>query len=112
MPRTLDEAIAIGTKENPVIVGALYNEQAARYTVDQVRGQLLPEVQLEASYENRFDTSTFFDQEEAGTVTGRLSVPIYEGGEIYAQVRKAKQIHVSALQEIEQARSETEVGDR
>ena len=35
-------------------------------------------------------------------------MPLYEGGLIYAQVRQAKQLHVSALQEIEQARSETE----
>ena len=108
LPRTLDEAIAIGTKENPAVVAALYNEQAARYTVDQVRGQLLPEVQLEASYENRFDKSRITDESEVGTVTGRLKVPLYEGGAIYAQVRQAKQTHVSFLQEIEQARSKTE----
>ncbi len=41
-------------------------------------------------------------------MTGRLNVPLYEGGEVYARVRQAKQIHVSRLQEIEQARSETE----
>ncbi len=41
-------------------------------------------------------------------MTGRLNVPIYEGGLVYAHVRQAKQIHVSRLQEIEQFRSETE----
>jgi outer membrane protein len=35
-------------------------------------------------------------------------VPIYEGGEVYARVRQQKHIHVSRLQEIEQARSESE----
>ena len=108
LPRTLEEAVAIGTHQNPVVVAALYQEQGARYAVDKIRGELLPQVQVEASYENRFDTSTFVDEAQVGTVTGRLSVPIYEGGEVYARVRQAKQIHVSRLQEIEQARSETE----
>ncbi len=108
LPRTLEEAVAIGTKENPVIVGALYQEQVARYTVDKIRGGLLPQVQLEASYEDRYDTSTFIDRAEVGTVTGRLKVPLYEGGLLYAQVRQAKQLHVESLQKVEQARSETE----
>jgi outer membrane protein len=108
LPKTLEESMAVGTHENPSIVGALYGEQAARYTVDRIRGELLPQVQLEASYSNRFESSRFNDETEAATVTGRLSVPFYEGGEVYARVRQAKQIQVSRLQEIEQARSETE----
>jgi outer membrane protein len=105
LPRSLDEATNVGTHENPTVVGALYTEQAARYAVDRIRGELLPSVQLEASYQDRFDTSRFTDESEAGVVTGRLTVPIYEGGEVYARVRQAKHIHVSRLQEIEQARS-------
>lgn len=104
LPRTLDDAIEIGTRENPNIVGALYNEQAAGFAVDRIRGELLPQVQLEASYENRLDTSPVTNQSEAGIVTGRVTVPIYEGGEVYARVRQAKQTHVSLLQEVEQAR--------
>ena len=108
LPRSLEEAIAIGTRENPAVVGALYREQGARFAVDRIRGELLPQVQLEAIYENRFDTVLGGNEVEVGSVTGRLSVPIYEGGEVYARVRQAKQIHVSRLQEIEQFRSQTE----
>lgn len=108
VPRSIEEAVELGTHGNPAVVGALYREQATRYTVDRIRGELLPQVQLESSYSSRFDTSEFNDQTETTTVTGRLTVPIYEGGEVYARVRQAKQIHVSRLQEIEQARSETE----
>ncbi len=108
LPKSLQEAVAVGTHENPSIVGALYLEQATRYSVDRIRGELLPQVQLEASYSDRFDSSRFNDESEAATITGRLTVPFYEGGEVYARVRQAKQIQVSRLQEIEQARTETE----
>lgn len=108
LPASLQEAIDIGTQENPVVVGALYLEQAARFGVDRIRGELLPSVQLEAFYSNRFDTSSSIDESESAAVTGRLTVPIYQGGEVYARVRQQKHIHVSRLQEIEQARSEAE----
>jgi outer membrane protein len=108
VPKTLEEARRIGTSESPAVVSALYLEQAARFGVDRIRGELLPSVQLEASYSDRFDTGVAVDESEAAVVTGRLTVPIYEGGEVYARVRQQKHIHVSRLQEIEQARSETE----
>ena len=108
VPKSLAEATQIGTSESPNVVNALYLEQAARFGVDRIRGELLPSVQLEASYTDRFDTAEGINQTEAAVVTGRLTVPIHEGGEVYARVRQQKHIHVSRLQEIEQARSETE----
>lgn len=106
LPKSLDEAVGIGTQENPVVVSSLYQEQSARFAVDRIRGELLPSIQLEASYQDRFGSSPQIDEVETGTVTGRMTVPIYEGGEVYARVRQAKHIHVSRLQEIEQQRVE------
>ena len=40
VPHNVTDAIAIGTKENPQVVQALYTEQAARFTVDQIRGRI------------------------------------------------------------------------
>jgi outer membrane protein len=106
LPRSLDEAIAIGTRENPAVVGALYAEQAARYQVDQIRGELLPDAQIEATYSDRFDTSRSLDEAETASIVGRLNVPIYGGGgEVHARVRQAKHTHLSRIQEIEQARA-------
>ena len=106
LPRSLDDAIGIGTKENPQVVAALYNEQSARYQIEQIRGELLPEAQLEASFTNRFDSSRQIEETETTSVVGRLNVPIYaNGGEVYARVRQAKQSHLARIQAIEQARA-------
>ncbi|MGQ0457696.1 MAG: TolC family outer membrane protein [Hyphomicrobium sp.] len=106
VPRSLEEAVAIGNQENPQVVGALYNEQAGRYLVDQIRGELLPQAQVEATYSERFDPSIGTDRTESTSVVGRLNVPIYQaGGETFARVRQAKHTHVSLIQQIEQARS-------
>lgn len=109
VPKSVEEAIAIGTQENPLVVGALYREQAAKFVVDQIRGELLPDAQIEATYSERFDPSRNTDQSESTSVVGRLNVPIYPaGGEVYARVRQAKHTHVSFIQEIEQSRAQVQ----
>ncbi|HUC47464.1 MAG TPA: TolC family protein, partial [Hyphomicrobiaceae bacterium] len=106
--KTLPENVEISLRESPSVVGALYREQAARYTIDLVRGELLPTAQLEANYAKRFDDTPGLDSVETGSITGRLTVPFYTGGEVQARVRQAKQTHIQRLQEIEQARTETQ----
>ena len=51
IPKSLQDATGICNNENPLVIAALYREQAAKYLVDQIRGELLPSVQLEASYD-------------------------------------------------------------
>jgi outer membrane protein len=106
--RTLQENIDISARESPSVVAALYREQAARFNVDLVRGELLPTVQLEANYTKRFDPSQLVDETETTLVTGRVTVPFYTGGEVQARVRQAKHTHIQRLQEIEQARTEVQ----
>ncbi len=107
LPRSLDEALEIAERESPIVVSSLYREEAARYNVDKISGELLPEVQLEANYSHAGDTSSVIEEQVDARITGRISVPLYEGGETRARVRQAKHTHVSLLQEIEQARTET-----
>jgi outer membrane protein len=108
LPKSANDAVSIASRENPSIVAALYREQASRHTVDRIWGELLPEVRVDATYQKRYDTSRAVDEAETTSVVGRLSVPIYQGGEVHARVRQAKHTHVSRLQEIEQARTETQ----
>ena len=104
LPKSLGDAQAIAASENPLIISALYDEQAARYIIDQIRGQLLPSVSVEGSYDEEFNSSGVENQQNL-LVAGRLTVPIYEGGQVHAAVRQAKQVHVGRLQTIEAVRS-------
>ena len=69
---------------------------------------MLPEVTVEASYGQRYNPNPVTSGLESAAVTGRVNVPLYEGGETKARVRAAKHTHVSRIQEIEQARTETQ----
>jgi outer membrane protein len=108
LPMNVEDVMKIAEKEHPNIVSALYRERSARHGVDKVWGELLPEVRVEASYGSRFNPSRSIEEQDSAQITGRLSVPLYEGGETQARVRAAKHGHVARLQEIEQARSETQ----
>jgi outer membrane protein len=108
VPKTLAANTEIAARESPGVVAALYREQAARFNIELIRGEKLPTVQLEANYGKRFDSSTSIEELETTTVTGRVTVPFYTGGEVEARIRQAKHTHVQRLQEIEQARTETQ----
>ncbi len=62
LPKQLQDAIGVSNNEDPLVVAALFREQAAKYTIEQIRGELLPTVQLEASYNDRFGTSQLTDR--------------------------------------------------
>jgi outer membrane protein len=106
LPPGIQDAIGVSNNEDPLVVAALYREQASRYTVERIRGELLPTVQLEATYDDRFNTSKLTSEVETSTVLGRAIIPIYEAGDVYARVRQAKQNHLGILQQIEQVRTE------
>lgn len=106
VPHSLNAAIDIAMREAPSVIAALYTEESARYVVDQIRATLLPQVDLRASYTATRDPSRTTDFSEVGTITSTLTVPLYEGGGVQAQVRQAKQTHIQRLQQVEQARTE------
>ncbi len=95
-------------RESPNVVATLYREQASRHAVDKIWGELLPDVRLEASYQRRNEVTSAIGEQESASISGRISMPLYQGGETQARVRQAKHTHVSRLQEIEQARAETQ----
>lgn len=112
LPKSLTDALQIAEAEAPNIISALYREEAARYNVDKIWGELLPQVSLDASYTHSGDYSGLYANEKEARIGGRVTVPLYDGGETRARVRQAKHTRVSRLQEIEQARSETEANVR
>jgi outer membrane protein len=104
LPQALDAAMTLGDGENPVILASVYNEEASLYVVEQIVGELLPEVRLEAEYEKRFDQSRSIAEIETTTVTGRVNVPFYQGGGVAARVRQAKETNNQLKREVEDSR--------
>jgi outer membrane protein len=93
LPKTLDQAVAIARQNNPQLLAATFAEEASRHAIEVARGDLLPEVSLDAEYSRDYEPSRTFDRVESTTVLGRVTVPIYESGIVYSRVREAMQIN-------------------
>ena len=104
VPRSVESTLAIADSENPSIVNAIYLELQARHDIDRIRGELLPTINLEASFSETFDPSDTVKSEEVGTVVGRLTFPFYQGGAVHARIRQAKQIFRQRTEDVRAAR--------
>ncbi|MBL4759047.1 MAG: TolC family outer membrane protein [Rhizobiales bacterium] len=104
LPNNLDSAIAIGETEHPAILAASFSTEAASHQVEVARGSLLPSVDLEASYSNRYDSGPTTTRSEAATLTGRLTVPLYQRGAVSSRIRQSRQTLAQSQFQVEQAR--------
>ena len=104
LPGQLDDAMTLADGENPIILDAVYQEEASLYNVNEILGELLPQVTLNAQYQQRFDANLILQEQETTTVMGRVNVPLYQGGGVAARIRQAKEANYQLKKEVEDAR--------
>ncbi len=92
LPRTLGAAVDVALSEHPGVQAALHAVDAAALQVKLVEGQLYPSLNLVGSVQQNYNLQGFPGLRTfGGAISGQLSVPIYEGGAIYAEARQAKE---------------------
>ena len=105
LPKNVDEALSRGGERSPVILGAIFRERSQDHVVKQTEGELLPSVDLQANFTRSFDSSVGSgDRQDVTTVTGRVSVPIYEAGEVSARIRQNVETRSQLRYQIDEAR--------
>jgi len=104
LPKGLDAAIAISQAEHPSILAALHTVDAAALNVKVIEGELYPTVGVRGVATRRWDFQGSNVEQNQFAVTGNVSVPIYEGGEVYARARQAKETLAQRRIEADQAR--------
>ena len=67
-------------------------------------GELLPQVTLDAQYQQRFGQSNTLKEQQVTTIMGRVNVPLYQGGGVAARIRQAKETNNQLKKEVEDAR--------
>jgi outer membrane protein len=92
LPKDLDVAIAASRANHPAILSAEHNADVASYNVKVIEGELLPTLQLEAGVSRAWEYGYNARGGTGASVFGRLSIPIYEGGQVYSRVREAKEL--------------------
>jgi outer membrane protein len=91
VPRNLDAALDIAQEINPQILAAAWVYDASVHDVKVAKGELLPELNLRVTGRRTESPQRGLDFSESATISGVLSVPIYQGGREYANIRQNKQ---------------------
>lgn len=106
LPSTIDNAIQVGLYEHPAIVAASFSEESAAFAVKVAEGSLLPDLSLQGSVEYNSEPASTITSTTSATLLGVLSIPIYQRGLEYSNVRSAKQTRAQRRLEIDVARDE------
>ena len=91
LPTSREEAVDIGTESNFQLVQAKFQEVSAIEQIDRSFGSLLPSADLVFSAQQSYDTSGGDNESTSVTLEAQVSVPIYQQGIVYSQVRAAKE---------------------
>ncbi len=92
LPPSLNVALDIAGEINPRLLAQAFVEMAAKSTVGVARSGLLPSAGLRA---RALTADTDFGEDKTGirsaAIAAQVTIPIYESGLVYSQVREAKQ---------------------
>ncbi len=93
LPKNLGSAISLSQAQHPAILAALHGVDAATLQIRVVEADLMPQLGLEAAAQRRWDDSYQLPDARTtvGSVVGRLTIPIYQGGSVSSRVRQAKE---------------------
>jgi outer membrane protein len=106
LPHTMNAALADAMTSHPAILAAGYNIDIAEFNVKVTEGELLPSVSVSGSLSHRADTGGPGTTTNSAQLVGRLSIPIYSGGETSAKVRQGKEVLGQRRIELDAARDQ------
>jgi len=91
LPETLDDAIVVAEANNPTVLAAQYIHDSAEDSVDEIFGELLPQLALFGSWNREYDPQPgLIDETTTKTIGLTASIPLYEAGATRSRVRQAK----------------------
>ncbi len=106
IPRTLADALHRGASNSPDIQAAIHDVDAAQFNVKATEGQLLPSLSLDGQVAAAIGSDTP-SRTETAEIGLTLTIPIYQGGQVAAQTRQAKEQLGSARIGVDIERNDT-----
>ncbi len=91
LPETREDAVTQALDNNPEVVTARFVEAAAQSQVREIAGQLLPSADLIARLSRSDNTTTADSRTERAELLGQVTIPLYQQGAVFSQVRQARQ---------------------
>lgn len=92
LAKSLPDALKEADQQHPLINAARYNIELAETAVRIAEGQLLPTVGVSGQVGQQFDYAGYSNQRFfQGAIGLQFSMPVYEGGVLYASIRQTKE---------------------
>jgi outer membrane protein len=103
LPINRDHALQLASTDNPQVLAAQAQRDAAQAGVDLAKSQLMPSVALSAQIGAFRDELVEGDRTNAAAFLITLTVPLYQAGAEYSRVRQAKQSYGQSRDQIDVA---------
>jgi len=95
LPKSVERAYALAEAHHPAILARQHLVDAAAFSVKSAEGQLLPQITgsagLSRSFTNVVPDTLTDGYSNSATIGATLTIPIYQGGRVSAQVRQSKE---------------------
>ena len=91
LPQNEADAQALAAIQHPALSAARQRIEAASQRVDVARAQLLPKVDAVGLLSHEDDAFTRGDRMNSATLGVQASIPLYESGSAYAEIRAARE---------------------
>ena len=101
LPVDGEEAVRVAVVNNPGVISAEFTRRASMDNVDEVWGELLPELNLNASSTRELETVSETSARTTHEITLDLTIPIYQQGDVYSRLREARQSAAESTLEID-----------
>lgn len=111
LPQTLADAVDEALAQHPAVLAARYDEEQSRSDIATAQGALLPTVALSGSIEYGEDLSANFGPgRRSDSVQLRASIPLYQGGAAYSDIRRAQAVQSQRMSQIHETVREVQEG--
>lgn len=103
-PESLEQAVHLAITTAPGVVARQYTADAAVAGIDEVRGELLPTVNLRAAFGEDWERTQEDASTESTSITVQATVPLYQAGAVYSRLREQKHRAGQNRIEVDEAR--------
>lgn len=110
LPANIEAVVASANANHPVAIAAGFKMDASRHAIDRQRADGLPQVKLRGGVEGDRAFSGASSAPDSASVSLRVAVPLFDGGETAARVEQARQISNSLAEESRGVRDRLQAG--
>jgi len=91
LPKSRELALQVAMVEHPSIIAAQHGVDAQQLQVKVAESSLFPTLGLQGSVQDTYAASGDGTIGYSASILAKLTVPIYDGGQSYSQIRQAKE---------------------